>query len=196
MRFLWVLLLAIVLNTASAQISYFPKGSLASDSRSNQFKLQWYSHALRAMQEPSLYSLASDPTKESYRFLWLRSFHRPITVRLDLKTNGTATLTVKTSSGAGGYPPGILIENRSLTLTQEQIAPFLSKLQALNFWKLPNPVDDQTGTDGSQWIIEGVKSERYHIVDRWSPRPGTPNYELGLLLLGLANEHIPAQEIY
>jgi hypothetical protein len=195
MRILWALSLAIVFSTTS-QVIYFPKGSLASDLQLDQFKTQWYSHQLRALHEPSLYSQASNHTKESYRFLWLRSFNHPIAVRLDLKADGTGTLTFKTANGAGGYPPGILIENRSLTLTQEKIAPFLSKLQELNYWALPNPVNDQTGTDGSQWIVEGVKDGHYHIVDRWTPRTGTPARELGLLLLNMANEHIPAKEIY
>ena len=25
------------------------------------------------------------------------------------------------------------------------------------------------GRDGSQWVLEGVRDNRYHIVDRWSP---------------------------
>ncbi len=26
--------------------------------------------------------------------------------------------------------------------------------------------------DGSQWVLEGVRDGRYHVVDRWSPESG------------------------
>jgi hypothetical protein len=69
-------------------------------------------------------------------------------------------------------------------------------LDKLNFWKMPNPVNDQRGTDGSQWIIEGVKGGLYHVLDRWSPEKGIVR-ELGLILaLELAQMDIPKNEIY
>ena len=52
------------------------------------------------------------------------------------------------------------------------------------------------GTDGSQWIIEGVKKGQYHVVDRWMPKDGMVR-ELGLLLaLDFAKLNIPKNEIY
>ena len=64
------------------------------------------------------------------------------------------------------------------------------------FWKAPNPVNDQKGTDGSQWIIEGVRGGKYHVVDRWSPTSGAAR-ELGnFLAFDLAKLSIPKNEIY
>ncbi len=73
---------------------------------------------------------------------------------------------------------------------------FLSKVTEVGFWNAPNPVNDQRGTDGSQWIIEGVKGSHYHVVDRWSPTNGVAR-QLGLLLaFDLAKIAMPKNDIY
>ena len=57
-------------------------------------------------------------------------------------------------------------------------------------------MNDQEGTDGSQWVIEGVRAGRYHVVDRWTPSKGVVR-ELGLMLaFDLAKMDIPKNEIY
>jgi hypothetical protein len=178
----------------TSSVKYFPESSL--DLRRHHFKSDWYSVQLDALQEPSLYQMAKAPNAESYRFLWLRSFNHPIAVRLDPKPDGTSVLTTKVASGAGGFRPGVLSENSSRLLTGEQTKMFLSKVTELGFWNAPNPVQDQRGTDGSQWIIEGVKDSHYHVVDRWSPTNGVAR-QLGLLLaFDLGKIAVPEKDIY
>lgn len=63
----------------------------------------------------------------------------------------------------------------------------------MQFWSLG--LDDKAGDDGAQWIIEGVKDGKYHLVDRWSPKDGQVR-ELGLMLLDMANLKIPAKDVY
>lgn len=184
----------MALFASLAQGQYFPKSSL--DSNGHEFKAAWYSSQLRALQEPSLLALKETPSSESYRFLWLRSFHHPIAIRLEVKPDGSGILTTKVANGAGGFSPGVLSENGSHLLTQERTQAFLSLVDRLNFWNTPNPVNDQKGTDGSQWIIEGVKGGHYHVVDRWSPKSGVVR-ELGqMLAFDLAKMNIPENEIY
>jgi hypothetical protein len=66
----------------------------------------------------------------------------------------------------------------------------------VGFWKAPNPVDDHPGMDGAQWIIEGVKGGKYHVVDRWMPKSGV-TYNLGMLLaFGLSKLTVPRKEVY
>ena len=186
------LMLAFTLCLAHGQ--YFPKRSL--DAKGYQLKDQWYTAQLTALQEPSLLALVKNPTAESYRFLWLRSFHHPFAIRVDIKSDGTSVLTTKLASGAGGFRPGTLSQDTSRVLTKEETQKFLSRLNALKFWSLPNPVNDQKGTDGSQWIVEGVKGGHYHVVDRWTPTTG-PVRELGnLFAFDLARLAIPQNEIY
>ncbi len=178
----------------SHPIKYFPESSL--DLRRGHLKNDWYSAQLSALQEPSLYQMIRAANAESYRFLWLRTFHHPVAVRIDVNPDGTGLLTAKTGSGAGGYRPGTISENHSQVLSKEQTSAFLSQVEASKFWSAPNPINDQRGTDGSQWIIEGLKRGRYHVVDRWSPNSGVA-WQLGLMMaFDLANLKIPEDEIY
>lgn len=185
----------LVITLASAQELYFPKGSLSSQSRGDSFKAEWYSTHLKALNEPSLLQLAQKSDSESYRFVWLRTFHHPVVVRLDVRKDGIGELTLKVSDGAGGYKPGQMIENLSRPLTREETKMFLAKIQRLKFWTLSTE-QEFAGNDGAQWIIEGVKDGRYHVVDQWTPRKG-PIRELGVTLaLGLAGLKIPKNEVY
>jgi hypothetical protein len=170
--------------------------ALADDHWGDQFKADWYSQELKVLEEPSLLQVAGNPSAESYRFLWLRTFRHPVAIRLDMRRDGIGVLTTKVASGTGGFKPGHLVENTSRPLTREQTQAFLARAKKVDFWLLPSHVNDQTGTDGSQWIIEGVKEGKYHIVDRWSPREGAVR-ELGVTLaIGLAHMNVPKDELY
>lgn len=194
MRTVWLVAFAIAAFSIQGQAQFFPKSSL--DLRGDDFKAKWYSTQLRALGEPSLLAIASNTKAESYRFLWLRTFHHPIAVRVDLQADGSWILITKVASGAGGYRPGTLTTNTSRQLTSQEVQSFRSKVENDGFWDAPNPVNDQAGTDGSQWIIEGVKAGRYHVIDRWMPKTG-PARNLGqLLAFDLARLIIPKHEIY
>jgi hypothetical protein len=137
-----------------------------------------------------------NPAANTYRFLWLRSFHHPVAVRLEVKPDGTGLLTTKIANGAGGYSPGTLIQNPTVAVTKAETDAFLAKIEKSGFWTAPNPVNDQRGTDGSQWIVEGVRNGEYHVVDRWSPSKGLA-HDLGMFLaFDLARLSIPPNEIY
>ena len=186
---------AVIAFSVQGHAQFFPKNSL--DLWGDNFKAKWYSGQLRALQEPSLLALTKHEKAEVYRFLWLRTFHHPVSVRMDLQADGSWILVTKVASGAGGYKPGTLITNVSRKLTTQEAQSYLSRLQNAGFWSVPNPIyDDQAGKDGSQWIIEGMKAGHYHVVDRWSPKDG-PIRDLGLFLaFDLAKLSIPKKEIY
>jgi hypothetical protein len=165
-------LLLLTICTAYGQ-QYFPPGILGKGHQQDEFKNQWYSKHLKALREPSLWEASQlDFTTEAYRFLYLRSFHHPISVRLVVAQDKTATLVSKETNGKGGYEPGRQIRNRTIHMSQLQTESFLTALDELSFWNLP-PLLEAEGnviqTDGAQWILEGVKGSRYHLVDRLSP---------------------------
>ena len=176
---------------------YFPKGAFSNDSHHDLFSAKWYSKHLKALAEPSLLQLSKNPSLESYRFVWLRTFHHPVIVRLDIRADGARELTSKVGSGAGGYEPGHLVENTSRPLTWEQTNRFLLSIKRSQFWELPSYENSgMAGLDGSQWIIEGIKAGKYHLVDRWSPTKGAI-HDLGLVLVeSLAQMNIPKEEMY
>jgi len=81
-----VILVALVV---SAQDTYFPSGALSDSDRGDSDLARWYSGQLKALDEPSLLAEARNTSTQSYRFLWLRSFHHPIAVRLDVMADRT-----------------------------------------------------------------------------------------------------------
>lgn len=193
MRTVWFGIGLFIALSLRCNAQFFPKDSV--DFRGDDFKARWYSAQLRALKEPSLSVLAHQPNAESYRFLWLRTFRHPVAIRIRLRADGHWILVTKMASGAGGYGPGTLTTNTSRELTAQEVRDFLSRVEKVEFWSAPNPVNDQTGTDGSQWIIEGVKGGAYHVVDRWMPKSG-PTRELGMYLVNLAALHTPPKEVY
>jgi hypothetical protein len=178
-----------------AQTRDFPKGSLGPTPQQDEFKQAWYSSELRALQEPSLFASAENRNTECYRFLWLRTFHHPIAVRLNVRPDGSGVLSVKVASGTAGFSPGSLRENRTVAVNQQQVRAFQIQVDQVGFWRLGREVKSG-GNDGSQWIIEAVKDGKYHLVDRWSPKTGAVR-SLGLTLaMVVARMNIPKDEIY
>ena len=191
------LVLCAVIPAWGQNEPYFPKGVFSDDSQHDLFAANWYSKHLKALAEPSLLHLSKNPALESYRFIWLRTFHHPVIVRVNVRAGDAGELTSKVASGKGGYDPGHLVENTSRPLTREQTETFLGRIKRVRFWELPSYENSGTGgEDGAQWIIEGVKDGNYHVVDRWSPVEGAV-HDLGLTFaLGLAGMKIARGELY
>jgi hypothetical protein len=175
----------LLASVTMAQVKYFPP----------DFPANWYAKHLGALKETSLWESSKTKKTQSYRFLWLRTFHHPIAIRVDVNVDGTSLLTTKMTSGAGGYNPGRLIKNDTLTLTRQQTNSFLEQIEARSFWRLPSVREDR-GVDGAQWIMEGIRDGAYHIVDRWSPTDGEIR-ALGLFMVSdLAKMKLAAKEVY
>ena len=172
---------------------FFPKGALdPSDSWSDEFRCDWYSKHLRAMEEPSL-SHGRGIDASTYRFLWLRTFHNPISVRIQ-EDGPSFTLSAVQLDGAGGYDPGKVAKRVKRTLPPAKQQKLIAKLNGIEFWKMET-TGGGGGLDGAQWILEGVRNAQYHVVDRWSPDPGDYR-DTCLLFLELAGFSIPSEQIY
>jgi hypothetical protein len=143
---------------------------------------RWYSKALQAMAEPSL----SCPRKggDALRFLWLRSFARPIAVRVE-SSNGGAIISAVELSGAGGYEPRKVSRRFQRQLTDAERLRLSAAMDGLRFFEMPTQGGDG-GPDGARWVLEGRMGARYHVVDRWSPKDGAFR-EFCLSLLKLAD---------
>ena len=90
-------------------------------------------------------------------------------------------LTVRVLNGAGGYEPGEVTIRRTIELDSDKVSSFQEGIERARFWELPGP-DTNLGLDGAQWVLEGVREGRYHVMDRWSPESGSYR-DLCLLLL-------------
>ncbi len=197
-----VVILLLAIFPAYGQ-QYFPPGVLGTNAKQDEITNQLYSKHLRALEEPSLWEMSKrDMTTEEYRFLYLRSFHHPISIRLVVMPDHTAKLISKETSGKGGYEPGKMIRNRETYQSKVQTEGFLAvPNNTLSFWDLPTLLEENKSVvhlDGAHWIFEGVKQGDYHIVDRWSPnRIDDPIRVIGTtLMIDLAHLKFLYQDIY
>jgi hypothetical protein len=158
----------------------------------DELKRRWYGAFLLALEEPRLQGARRIPGVVVYRFLWLRSFHAPLAVRVELLSDGAGILTVKQTNGHGGYDTGSLVYQRIRRLSRTEISTFGSSLAAASFWDAPTSVV-KPSLDGAQWVFEGADSQRYHLVDRHSPDSG-PLRNLGLAFLALG--HVQTEPLY
>ena len=153
------------------------------------FHLNWYSEFLSALDEPVL---SDTLNTKIYRFTWLRSFHHPVVIRLE-NNNDTISLFWKMSDGEGGYSAGKIIIDEKKSLTPADWNKINGAINSIGFWNLPTTEDRMLGTDGAQWILEGKRLGKYHVVDRWS---GGEISSLCKDLLNMTDLKIKEDEIY
>jgi hypothetical protein len=146
---------------------YFPPGTFADS---------YYSPHLSAMHEPPLSSVEFAEA-EVYRFLWLRAFDCPMAVRVQ-KRDGEFLLCLKQLDGKGGYEPGKLVVNATRPITAIEWTNLTKYIGRASFWTLAelelervSVVLQEVHIDGTMWMLEGMKNEQYHYVDRCSPTP-------------------------
>jgi hypothetical protein len=167
----------------AATANYFPK-----EAELNDFQKHWYSSALKAMNEPSLRLRSRKDTV--YRFLWLRSFHHPTCVSIEILNGGNGGAILKAieldGADAVAVPHGKSLRRVSLRYYPKLTKELIEKIETSQFWTIPI-ADEQTrvykpqavkpgsiklGSDGAQWIMEASKNGRYRMVRRWSPERG------------------------
>jgi hypothetical protein len=165
---------------------FFPDRVFDADKERNDFIAEWYSKHLKAMNEPSLWKLSQgDRSAVAYRFLWLPTFDRPVSIRL-VKSDAEVVLHAVELDGRGGYEPGKIAVAKRITLSGKQWGEFQRRLDKLEFWAMPTEDRHRDGVDGDQLILEGVMAGKYHIVDRWTPRAGDQYAELCRCMLTLS----------
>jgi hypothetical protein len=190
----WAYSVRPVCPAAEATDYFFLTGVLEpSRPDSDRFVRAWYSKHLRVMAEPSL-SCGAAGANEAYRFVWLRTFHRPIAVRLSAEATVFRLVAVELT-GAGGYDPGSIANRVEKMVTESDWRRLSAALARIGFWNMPSR-EAKLGIDGSRWVIEGVRlNSGYHVVDRWAPPEG-PYRDAGLLFLTLAGFSVPDDERY
>ncbi len=179
---------------------YFPEHAFDKDDKLNQNASEWYSARLKAFQEPSLWKLSkTHEAGEVYRFLWMRSFHPTLVVRLTVQADGSGILIAKTGTPLVPDQPETVATQQSTVLSKNAVAVFMAQVDRDDYWKLPTrePVAPNTyHADGAEWVVEAIRNGNYKIVDRWSPKDG-PIREIGLAMIqDLAQIKLQEREIY
>jgi hypothetical protein len=185
----WVLLSENVSHNRFPSDVYFPVGVFSADKALDEFTSRNYSNRLAAMHEPTLVSL-NEAAVEAYRFLWLRSLHPAVAIRL--WTCGKAhCMTVKqlgqlVASPDGGYMfDDTLTDNYSRALSEDEWNRFKELVKKADFWLMPSENDGPIPFDGAWWVMEGYRNRDYHIVDRQSPIEGA-YYEACVYLIKIS----------
>jgi hypothetical protein len=178
-----------------ANPQYFPTGVLSEYPDIGDSEARWFAKHLRAMGEPSLLEASKDKNLVAYRFLWLRTFHNPISIRVNISPTGTASLTTVVTSGRGGYEPGNVSKNEVTEISSRQLRPFIYQVDRIEFWSMKAVEEVLNGRDGAEWILEGVKGGEYHVVKRWTPESGSYR-KLCLALVELSDLTFKPNEIY
>lgn len=172
---------------------YFP----TTDSPSDSFDIRWFSYQLFGLEEKSLFDKrVENPT---YRFLWLRTFHQPVLIKLQ-KEPTRVIYSAKITDGAGGYNSGKVITRIEKILADSVWIEFIKAVDTSTFFSLP-AFENQTmrGCDGSVWILEYKDKNKYHLVSQWTPsyRKDKANISKpGLFLIKLLEVNIDEKNIY
>jgi hypothetical protein len=189
MRVSTPLCLLLLASTLLPAQQYFPPDVLGKTPAEHEAAAKWYAKHLKALREPSLWELSQrDPKAEVYRFLWLRSHHHPVSVRLVVRSGGSGWMNARMTTGKGANEPGGIGRYSIFWLTKAKTQSFLSAMDTAHFWSLPGlPESTQNAVspDGARWILEGVKNGQYHVIDRWSPDSSDPVRQIGMLALKL-----------
>lgn len=127
-----------------------------------------------------------------YRFLLLRSFHRPIAVRVTRDNVGARVVAVELER-IGGYEFVKVLRRQETELTTKQVDEFESSLETDGLWSIPSH-DDERGRhilDGAEWVIEASTTE-YRVITRNSPRNDTVRVmgERFLAIAGWTSEEV------
>jgi hypothetical protein len=171
---------------------HFPDFAFSEDPRLDRQIAKSRIDCLTAMGEPSILGMSAESGLSAFRFTWLPAWDRPIAVRIQLQPDGTSRLTAKSTQGKY-WKPGKLKIAKEAMLSNEETAQFLRLFEATEFWKLPSRAP-ASGRDGADWLFEATQGGRYHMTQRWSPKPGSYR-DLGLFLIRVAGLSTP-MELY
>jgi hypothetical protein len=181
------------------------------------FKQNWYSSSLYSFKEPILFTKTD--SQNIYRLLWLRSFHKAVCFTMK-ELNGKYFLNAKTLDRQPAFYPQVYYRGKDKNtgkeildttqkadrlafidfdtikvLTSEQWKEIENYISKLDFWNSPiaDP-DDEGSTDGSDWILEGRRNNKYHFIDRRNARGDL--MEFGKYLIELSGLKINEDLIY
>lgn len=145
----------------------------------SQFETEWYSGVLRSMEEPSLYTAATDGAPAALRFTWEPSFHSARTVRVDSRPDGTRMITAKIRSR---HRQPMQVRRRVLSAAEGAALDTIIMESGV----FETPLKCVGGVDGSRWIVEATDGQGgYTFVHSHSPLEG-PVREIGDHLFSLA----------
>jgi hypothetical protein len=171
---------------------------------------------LAAMKEPSLFERGDKRPEFEVRFLWLRTFHDPISIRIWSTPKGYMVRTVRIKQNEDYSLADTLVDTTRL-LDAAETKAFTAALTKAPLAAPMNETEEAAGAgglDGASWIFESYMEKKYQKIDFWCLEHFGPiRYEtlvedtskirdtssllkFALTLLELSKLNIPKEDIY
>lgn len=142
----------------------------------------------RAFQELPLYALPNC-VDEAYLLTWIPSFHEPVLVRV-WRSGDQAFLVAKSLDTKGWARFGKVKEANVRPLTKFEWRNLTETLKRNSYWELSSTTKEMSPNDGAVWLIDGLRSRRFHWVRRRVPDEGYAEISKHLISLsGLETAH-------
>ncbi len=149
--------------------------SQASDQSAVQYdpvrpESEWY-YRPSAFKEPKITEI--DKELPTIRFFWIRTFHKPVSIRVFKDAGGPKIRAVR-CSGKGGYDWGSIEWDKTLSISDEQWRSFVDQIKNPDVCAPLRDLDNEDkmklmGLDGSQWVIESKIDGKLTYAMVWSP---------------------------
>lgn len=212
MKFAAQVILLLFLSASYATAASQPKVLCSDVPAPDQIFRGEYCAGLQEMHEPIVPLEGHPESLEVYRFLWFRSFHPAVIIRIDIARNMTGFLTLHAAKTITSFSDLQVVTadkpiNSTTTLSRQQVAVFRKLVASKKFWTLPSQFHLDMGfgpfssplpkgqeivvSDGAQWVIEGQSRSRYHIIGDEGGFPG-PVWDIGLAMLHSAQRENPS----
>lgn len=147
---------------------------------------------LNDLNEDCLYNHETKHNSVIYRFTWLRSFHNPISIRIE-NVDNEITLYWKVGKGSGGYEPKGLKKSGKKKLSLKRWIEFERSITDSNFDNLPNEKRILM-KDGATWTLERKSSESFKA--HHTNVPSQEIKEACLYLLDLTKIKVKEGDVY
>ena len=147
---------------AAPNTAYFPDNR---SDRADSIIRQWCSSILYSIHEPVLYNYSGEG--ESIRFVWLRPFGKPVSVRLN-HFNDTAFAIIKVlEKKTAEKGDQSVIMDTLIMLDKEKWQESLTSLENNAFWNT-KPADTASGAikDCTVWFLESRVNNKYNFINR------------------------------
>ncbi len=159
---------SIFAENSSYDVLTFPLKLVKNDSRDtssiDSTSNSYLSYFLYGFGEDSL----STSTDTTIRFLWLRSFDKPVLVKI-YKQGKNKIAEIKIGSGSGGYSLG-KVEYKSKLILNDSIWRQLFNENFNQVLTQPSIIIERSLSDGAIWALEIAMKNKYYLRLRNSPR--------------------------
>jgi len=185
------------------RLEIFPQSRRAAQKEAGADSLAGYDELLERFSEPGLCS-GGRGAKASYRLVWIRDEDPPLVLEVRFEKDGSITAERQTLALASG----VIESSGKIDLVALHKArgggSFVAsrvRSQAEDlFWDESFRLDLAEEADlaaGSFWVAEGVRGDRCHVAERWSPDADDPVRQFAeTLLLEIAETRLFVDELY